>query len=159
MVAAVEYLTSNNFFVELTLDGSKEPVDGTFLECQGFQCTQDVIEICEVTANKWGSAQKGQVVKTKIPGNINSGNLTLSRCLSYSPTFWKWFETVYEGNWAKQAKDASITILSQANKPQARFELAGAWPANYKIGDVNAQGTEMLIEEVEIAFQSFKRTK
>lgn len=159
MVAGVEFLTNNSFFLELVLDGSTERVDGTFLECQGFQCTQDVIEICEVTANKWGSAQKGQVVRTKIPGNVNSGNLTLCRCLSYSPTFWKWFEAVYEGNWAKQARDVSITVLSQKTEAKVIFNLAGAWPANYKIGDLNAQGTEMVIEEVEIAFQSIKRAK
>lgn len=154
-----EILTPHRFYLELHLDGSSDQVDGTFLECRGFQQTQTAIEICEVTSNQWGKAKKGQTIRTKIPGNVKSGNLTLRRGMTSSIALWNWFQAVQDGNWAKQRKNASLTIYDQQAKPQARFELAGAWPSSYKITDVNARSTDIEIEEVEITFEEFKRAK
>lgn len=154
-----EILTAHRFYLELKLDGSQDQVDGTFLECQGFKRTQDAIDICEVTHNQWGKAKKGQIVRTKLPGNVKSGNLTLRRGMTCSMAFWNWFQAVQEGNWVTQRKNASLTIYDQAAKPQARFEIAGAWPASYKLADVNARSTDIEIEEVEVAFEEFKRVK
>ncbi len=157
MPVQAEILTAHKFYLELSLDGSNEQVDAIFLECQGFQRTQEVIEICEVTPNKWGKASKGQVVRTKLPGNVKSGNLTLRRGMTNSITFWKWFQSVQDGNWATQRKNASLTIYDQAGQPQAKFNLKAAWPASYKLADVNARSTDIEIEEIEVAFEGFER--
>lgn len=158
-MAEFEILASNRFYLELSLDNSSEPVDGIFLECQGFKRTQEAIEICEVTSNKWGTAKKGLAVRTKIPGNVKSGNITLRRGLTLSMAFWDWFQAIQDGNWATQRRNASLTIYDQAAQTQARFELAGAWAASYKIADVNARSTGIEMEEVEVAFEEFKRVK
>ncbi len=158
-MAEFEILTPHRFYLKLQLDGSNEQVDGIFLECQGFKRTQDPIEICEVTPNKWGTAKKGLVVRTKLPGNVKSGNITLRRGMTSSMALWNWFQSVQLGNWAKQRRNASLTIYNQAGEPQAMFNLAGAWPASYKIADVNARSTDIEIEELEIAFEEFERTK
>ncbi len=158
-MANLEILTAHRFYMELQLDGSKNQVDAIFLECQGFKRTQDPIEICEVTPQQWGNAKKGRVVRTKLPGNVKSGNLTLRRGMTSSIALWDWFEAVQEGDWATQRKNVSLTIYDQAATPQARFELAGAWPTSYKIADVNSRSTDIEIEEVEVAFEEFKRTK
>ena len=152
-----ELLTGYNFF--LRLDIGKNDSDGYFLECQGFKRTQDVIEICEVTSLKWGSASKGKAVITKLPGNAKSGNITLRRGLSNSKDFWKWFEEVETGKWAKKREFISLSIYDQAATEQARFDLFGAWPTSYKIADFNANSHEIEIEELEIAFEEFKRVK
>jgi phage tail-like protein len=147
-----EILTAHRFYLGLTLDGQKDNVDGFFLECQGFKRSQDAIEITEVTG-------KGQVVRTKIPGNVKSGNITLKRGMTNSLAIWKWFEAVQEGKWASQRKNAALSIYDQAGQEQARFELAGAWPASYKIADVNARSSDIEIEEIEVAYEEFKRVK
>ncbi|MEH2298079.1 MAG: phage tail protein [Nostoc sp.] len=152
-----ELLTGYNFF--LRLDIGTNDSDGYFLECQGFKRTQDVIEICEVTSQKWGSASKGKAVITKVPGNAKSGNINLRKGLSNSKDFWKWFEEVETGKWAKKREFISLSIYDQAATEQARFELAGAWPTSYKIADFNANSHEIEIEELEIAFEEFKRVK
>lgn len=156
MVMKEEFLTACRFYLELQLDGSKQ-VDAYFLDCQGFTRTQDVIEVCEVTPNRWGSGSKGEVVRTKLPGNVKSGNLTLRRGMSRSNTFWHWFNAVQEGKWAKQRRNLSLTIYDQAGKAQARFELTAAWPAGYKIAEVSVRSAETEIEEIEVAFEGFKR--
>lgn len=156
-MAEFEILTAHRFYLELTLDNSSDSVDGIFLECQGFKRTQEAIEICEVTPNKWGTAKKGLAVRTKIPGNVKSGNITLRRGLTFSMAFWNWFQAVQDGNWATQRRNASLTIYDQAAQMQARFELTGAWAASYKVADVDARSTGIEMEEVEVAFEEFKR--
>lgn len=155
-----EILTASRFYLGLTLNGQKEP-DCYFLECQGFKRTQDAIEACEVTSQTWGAGgkAKGMVVRTKLPGNVKSGNLTLRRGMTNSTDFWQWFENVQSGKWSKQRKMAALSIYNQANQEIARFELAGAWPTSYKIADVNARSSDIEIEEVEVAFEEFKRVK
>ncbi|MBD1847204.1 phage tail protein [Cyanobacteria bacterium FACHB-63] len=159
--SAPEILAAHRFYLELKLDGSQEPVDGFFLECRGFQRTQEVIEVCEVTSQNWGSQSqsKGQVVRTKLPGNTKSSNITLRRGMTLSQTFWKWFQQVEAGNWSKQRKDASLVIYDQQSQEVARFNLSQAWPTSYKITDVNARSTEIEVEEVEVAFEGFERVK
>ena len=155
-----EILTARLFYLGLIISENSD-ADCYFLECQGFKRTQDAIEISEVTSQTWGAQgkAKGQVVRTKLPGNVKSGNLTLRRGITNSMDFWTWFEKVQQGNWAAQRRLAALSIYNQAHKEVARFELAGAWPSSYKIADVNARSTDIEIEEVEIAFEEFKRVK
>ncbi|MEH1841116.1 MAG: phage tail protein [Nostoc sp.] len=152
------FFTGANFSVGLKLDGSSDLIDAIFLECQGFNYSQDVIEFSEVTSGRWGKAKKGQVVQTKLPGNAKSGNLTLLRGMTSSMALWNWFELTQDGNWAKQRKNALITIYDDG-KPQARFELTAAWPTRYKFSDVKSDSQQLEIEEVEVAYEGFKRVK
>lgn len=156
----IEILTASRFYLGLTLDGSNT-TDCFFLECQGFKRTQDVIEVSEVTSQTWGAKgnTKGMVVRTKVPGNAKSDNITLRLGMTNSTEFWQWFESVQSGKWSKQRKMVALSIYNQASQEVARFELAGAWPTSYKITDVNARSTEIEIEEVEVAFEEFKRVK
>ncbi|NJO79515.1 MAG: phage tail protein [Cyanobacteria bacterium RM1_2_2] len=156
-----EILAAHRFYLGLELDGSYDAVDGIFLECRGFQRTQEVIEVCEVTAQHWGSQgqSKGRVVRTKLPGNVKSSNLTLRRGMTFSTTFWKWFQQIQDGNWGKQRKDASLVIYDQSSTEMARFNLLRAWPTSYKITDVSARSSEIEVEELEIAYEEFARIK
>ncbi|MBE9010671.1 phage tail protein [Pseudanabaenaceae cyanobacterium LEGE 13415] len=158
MVQQREILTAAKFYLELSLDGSDANTDAVFRECQGFQRSQDAIDFAEVSPNKWGKASKGQVIRTKLPGNVKSGNITLRRGMSDSMVFWKWFQAVQDGNWAAQRKDASLTIYDQGGKAKARFNLTGAFPTRYKLSDVDARSHEIEVEELEVAFEGFERT-
>lgn len=154
-----EILTNSRFYLELKLDGSQEPIDGYFMECQGFKRTHDVIEIAEVTPQKWGQSTSGLVVRTKIPGNTKTNNLVLRRGMTISMTMWKWFKAVEEGNWSKQRRDGSLTIYNQGSEEIAKFEFKKGWPSSYKITDVNASSNEFEVEEVEVAVEEFIRIK
>ncbi len=156
-----EYLTAHCFYLELSLDGSSG--DAYFLECKGFSATQQVAEICEVTPNKWGKATKGQVVRTKLPGNTKYDNIVLRRGMSSSMAFWKWFKYTQDGGWAndpQQRKNGSLTIFNQAGKAAARLQFKRAWPTVFRMSaDVNAHSTELEIEELEIAVEELIRDK
>jgi phage tail-like protein len=152
-----EILTSCRFYVELTLDGSLSPIDAYFMDCKGFKRNQEVIEIAEVTPQVWGKAKSGHVVRTKVPGNVKTNNITLRRGLTQSPTLWNWFESVQTGNWAKQRRNGSISIYDQAGRVQAHFSFFRAWPTSYVLSDCNSGSNEVEIEEMELAVESFIR--
>ena len=152
-----EILTASRFYLELSLDGSNDSVDGIFMDCKGFQCSQEVIEVCEVTPNKWGKADKGMVIRTKIPGNVKTNNIVLSRGLISSLTLWKWFEETQKGNWAKQRRDGSLKIYNQKGETQAQFQFLNAWATSYRLADLSASSADYEIEELEIACEVFTR--
>jgi len=154
-----EVLTNSRFYIELKLDGSEEPVDAYFMECKGFKISQEVIDICEVTPRRWGAAKNGQVIRTKIPGNVKTNNITLRRGMTKSTTLWKWFEAVQEGNWAKQLRNGSLSIYDQAGIQQAIFQFKGAFPISYVTTDLNSNSNDLEIEEIEIAVETFIRQK
>lgn len=154
-----EYLANSRFYIELKLNGSDDQVDAVFKDCKGFKTTQDVIEACEVTPKKWAQASRGQVVRTKVPGNVKYTNIVLRRGLSSSQTIWTWFATVQGGEWGKERRDGSLNILDQAGTIQARYEFSRAWPASYSIADVSVDGAELEIEEMEIAVEELKRVR
>jgi phage tail-like protein len=152
-----EILTNSRFYVELKLDGSEEPIDGYFMECQGFTVTQDAIEISEVTPQQWGKATAGLIVRTKIPGNKKINNITLKRGLSISKTMWSWFQSVQEGNWSKQRRDGSLVVYDQSASEVVRFNFLRSWPTSYKIADLQASGSEFEIEELELVIEELIR--
>lgn len=152
-----EIFTNSRFYIELKLDGSSDSVDAYFMECKGFKRTQEVIEICEVTPRRWGQAKSGQVVRTKVPGNVKTNNITLRWGMTKSTTLSKWFEATQEGNWARQLRDGSLIIYDQACQESAIFQFRGAWPVSYVVSDLSASATDIEIEEMEIAVEMFTR--
>jgi phage tail-like protein len=155
-----ELLTNSKFYLEISLNGSLEGIDGYFMECQGFKRSQELIAFCEVVPQKWGKdAKAGLIQRTKVPGNSKVENIILKRGLCISDSMWKWFQAVEEGKWAKQRRDGDLTIYNQAAQQQARFRFERAWPVSYKISDLKAGGNEFELEEVELAVESLMRVQ
>lgn len=156
-----EILAQSRFYLEISLDGSLDQIDGYFSECQGFKRSQEIIEICEVTPQKWGrnNASKGRVNRTKLPGNSKSDNIILRRGMTLSETFWNWLKDVEAGNWSKQRRNGDLTIYDQQAGIAARFRFLRAWPTSYKIGDVKSDSAEFQIEELELAVEEFMRVQ
>ncbi len=154
-----ELLSTSRFYLELQLADSVEAIDAYFMECQGFQTHQEVIEISEVTPQMWGQTgnSRGRVVRTKIPGNVHYTNLILRRGLTISMTLWTWLDRVQEGAWAAQRRDGSLTLYNQSSEPQFRFEFKRAWPLGYGILDLNVSGGELQIETLEVAVEELRR--
>ena len=131
------------------------------MECRGFKRTQQAIEIAEVTAQRWGSkpAERGRVIRTKLPSNAKSEDLTLRYGMTISPTMWKWFQAVEQGHWAKQFRNGDLTIYNQGGDIHARFRFLGAWPVSYKIADTKAGENDFQIEELDLAIDEFLRVQ
>ncbi|MDJ1183761.1 phage tail protein [Roseofilum casamattae] len=156
--ALAEILTACRFYVELTLEGSQDGVDGLFMECKGFKVAQEVVEFNEVYPEPWGRAKRGMLYTSKIPGgNTSVDNISLRRGVSGSETLWNWVNSVHSGNWSKQRRNGSITIYRQNGEIGALFQFEGAWPISYSVTDNAASSSELACEELEIACEVFKR--
>jgi phage tail-like protein len=161
-VPKYEILANSKFYVEIKLPNSQDEIDGYFMECQGFKRSFDVISICEVTPQKWGSkdAKLGRVLRTKLPGNNKSENIILKRGLCISDTVWRWFKAVEEGKWGKHRQETVLlTIYNQHAEPKAKFCCSRVWPVSYKISDLKASGSDFELEEVELAVEEFFRVE
>lgn len=155
-----EILTACRFYLAISLGNNDGGiVDAYFMECKGLKRTQEAIEVCEVSPQAWGSsnAKFGRVVRTKVPGNPKATNLVLKRGMTQSMTLWDWFDAVENGQWAKQLKAGSLTIYDQAGTAQALFEFQNAFPVSYVVADLSASSSEIEIEELEIAVETFHR--
>lgn len=154
-----EVLTTSRFYVELTLSGSTM-ADAYFMECKGLKYSQDVIEVAEVTPQKWGRADCGRLRRTKRPGAYKVANISLRRgMMTQSMTLWRWIQQVQEGDWGSQRRDGSLVIFEQGGAEGARFEFSRAWPVSYNFGGSNVAASELAIEELELAIEDFKRVK
>jgi phage tail-like protein len=151
-------LMANSFAITLKLDDSKDSLDGIFMGCDSFDFTQEVIQFREVTGERWGDDGRGRPRLTNIPGNAVGGNLTLRRGMSVSTSLWKWFESVQNGKWFKQRRTVSLTFYENGSA-QTVFKFAEAWPTRYRIGEMRTDASNVQIEEVEIAYEGFKREK
>ena len=149
-------LMASAFSITLQLDGSNDSLDGTFSGCDGFDFTQEVIQFREVTNERWGKASKGRSRLTKIPGNVDGGNITLRRGMTVSKSFWLWFSKVQKGNWFEQRKNISITF-HESTGPKAAFRFTEAWPTRCRIGEMETNASDVEIEEIEIAYEGFER--
>jgi len=153
-----EILTACRFYVELLLDGSKDGVDGLFMECKGFKVAQEVVEFTEIFPEPWGKAKRGRLYTSKLPGAKKTvDNISLRRGLSSSETLWNWLNLVQEGNWANQRRNGSIAVYRQNGDIGALFQFENAWPISYSVTDNTASSSELACEELEMACEVFKR--
>lgn len=161
MAGFEELLAASRFFLrlELQVGGGDDTMDAIFLECQRFECAQPAVTITEVGPSQWAQAKHGQLLTTKIPGDVKTENVVLRRGMTNSMTLWNWFTLVGSGKWKEHAAEGSLSIYDQAGKEQARYDFRGAWPTRYKANDVNAQSTEIEIEELELSIDSLIRAK
>jgi len=161
MADFAELLTASRFFLrlEIRVGGGDETVDATFLECQRFERSQAITEIVEVTSNQWAEAKHGQLLTTKIPGRAKTENIVLRRGMTNSMTLWNWFNRVEIGQWKDHVAEGSLSIYDQGGTEQARYDFRGAWPTRYTAADVNAQSTDLAIEELELSVDAIVRSK
>jgi phage tail-like protein len=154
-----EVLTNARFYVELTLAGSTA-ADAYFMECKGLKYSHEVIEACEVTPDRWGRAQHGRIIRTKMPGTYKVANLTLKRGLmTHSTTLWRWIQTVQEGGWGSQRRDGALVVYEQGGIEGARFNFFRAFPVSYSYQGSTVSSGDLAIEELELAIEDFRREK
>lgn len=154
-----EVLTNARFYVELTLAGSTT-ADAYFMECKGLKYSQDVVEACEVTPDRWGQARHGRIIRTKLPSTYKVSNITLKRGLmTHSTTLWQWIQVVQEGGWGSHRRDGALVIYEQGGIEGARFNFFRAFPTSYSYDGGTVSSGELAIEVLELAIEDFRREK
>jgi phage tail-like protein len=130
-----------NFLVEI--DGITR---GAFHEVTGFDSTIDVIEHREGGEN---------TTLRKLPGMTKYSNIVLKWGVTDDVQLYQWHRSVVTGD--IQRKNGSIVLLNRAGTEVARWNFVRAWPTKYDGPDLNAEGTDVAIETLELAHEGVER--
>jgi phage tail-like protein len=133
-----------NFLVDI---GTGDPmgVDGGFREVSGLESSVDIIEYR--TGN---SKENGPI---KLNGLNRVTDVTLRRGLIGSLGLYQWFDEVRNGS-PGALRTVTISLQNEDHTGVAMtWHLARARPVKHTSGPFNAQGTDVAIEELVLAYE------
>lgn len=140
-------LTGFHFTVEWK--GDKEE-SVSFSEVSGLSVSTTPIEYRE-GANK-------DYTTYKLPGLKKYNNVTLKRgTMATDNGFVDWFNTINTDKF--EPRTITISLLDETHNPVVTWTLQNAFPIKYDAGALNASKGEVLIESVELAYESFTVTR
>ena len=93
----------------------------------------------------------------KLSGLTKYGNITLKSGVTSSLELYNWHRQVVSGELVNARKQVVITVADESGNDQARFVVSEAWPVKYDPSDLNAKGSEVFIELLELANEGIER--
>ena len=93
----------------------------------------------------------------EIPGLIKYGNLTLKWGVTDSLDLYNWRVQVEQGKMKDARRNAAVVILDEEGNAKSRWEFVEAWPSKYDAPDLNATGSDISIETMEIVCEGMVR--
>ena len=119
-----------------------------FNECSGIKNTTEVYEIQEGGPN----------TRThKLPGQTRWENIVLKYGMSSDTYMIEWRNLIlsdqFNNTTEKTRRNASIIVLDNDLSEIRRFNIKNAWPVSYEGPGLNAAGSDLAIETVEIAHE------
>jgi phage tail-like protein len=130
-----------NFLVEI--DGITR---AAFHEVSGLDSTVDVIEHREGGDN---------TTPRKLPGMTKHSNIVLKWGMTDDQELYQWHRDVVNGN--VQRRNGSIVLLDRRGQEVARWNVFKAWPAKWTGPSLTAEGSDVSIEQLELANEGVVR--
>ena len=123
-----------------------------FSDVSGLKVSTKVIEYRE-GSNK-------EYTTYKMPGLKTYSNVVLKRgSMADDNGFFDWFDKMK--NNTTERREVIISLLNEEHEAVITWNLKNAFPVKYTPGDLSASKGEVLIESLELAYESFttKRNK
>ncbi|MBW1878586.1 MAG: phage tail protein [Deltaproteobacteria bacterium] len=119
-----------------------------FLECSGLKTSATVFEIEE----------GGLIAHThKRPGYSKWENIVLKRGVDEGTAFAEWRDKYLQtpdGGWSdRSTSTGAIVVRNNAGEELRRYTIVGCWPVSWEGPSLNAGGSELAIETLEIAHE------
>jgi phage tail-like protein len=97
----------------------------------------------------------------KLSGLPKVGTLSLKRGISGSLDLYNWWRTGSQlgAGGPGVRKNVSIILLDDAGNDAARWDVFNAWLTKYEAGDLDAKGSDVLIESLDLALETVKRSQ
>jgi phage tail-like protein len=117
---------------------------GFFTQVTGFSTQVDVLEYAEGGQNTFVH---------RLPTRTKQGNVTLKRgVITNDKALIDWYDkTVVQA----QPVTMVVTLRDSQDKPIRTWNFRNAYPVKWTGGDLNAGGTEVLTESIEVAHNGF----
>jgi phage tail-like protein len=118
-----------------------------FFECSGFAA-----RMTDIAYREAGASQTTH----RIPGPMQCADLILRYGITNSREIENWCSEITKGRIRR--RNLSIILLdSTGANDVARWDLVQAWPKKWSMGRLDANGGEIAIGELTLAFESFER--
>ena len=137
---------NNRFIVEI--DGISQ---ASFSEVILPESASEVIE------HREGSSPTNTILKQA--GLVAFTNLILKWGMTSSMDLYNWRKLVEQGKVSSARRNMSVVLLDEDAMEAARWNFSNAWPSKYKGPELNAMGSSMAIEMLEIVFETMQRVK
>lgn len=111
----------------------------------------------EVVEHKIVNPDTGETIVQKIPGRLTWTEVTLKRGVTSSIDVWDWRQQVIEGKVDDARTNCSIIAYNQSNEEIARWNFDSAWPSKVTGPDMDAGGTDYMVEEMTIVHEGMTR--
>jgi phage tail-like protein len=130
-----------NFLVEI--DGITR---ASFRECSGLDADQTPIEYRE---------GGDPLTMKKLPGLVKYANISLKWGITDDDELWKWRKAAADGK--VERRNGSIILLDDTGEEKLRWNFREAWPIKWTGPTLNATGSEVAIESLEICHEGLTR--
>ena len=119
-----------------------------FQEVSGLDSTIDVIEHREGGTNS---------TPLKLPGQTKYSNITMRWGMTDDLELYEWHRQTVEGQ--IERRSGNIFLLDRQGDVVAEWAFVNAWPTKWDGPDLNAEGTDVAIEMLELAHEGLTRVK
>lgn len=133
----------------LNLPTSKDEADMKFQSVTGLDVQIDKESIKEGGENRF---------EHSIPGRRKYTTLTLKRGIlkPNDSGLTKWFQEAFQNLIITPIGKVNVELLNENHDVLMQWELSHVWPVSWKVGELNAERGEVLIETLELNYNYFK---
>ena len=89
----------------------------------------------------------------KQPGLASYSHLVLHRGLTTNLDLWNWWEQARNGD-PTVDRDVRVKLLDASRQPVLTWRFRNAFPAVYRLSSLDATSSDIVMETVELAFDS-----
>lgn len=132
--------------------GIKSAVTGGFSDISGLEATMEP-KVIKAGGVNYGAIQRA--------GPVTFATVVLKRGIIEQRHLWGWWSMFAgadssNGGWGKDSRcDVFIALIRDA-RAVLGWKLSNAMPIKFRIGDLNARGTEVAVEELHLAHEGLK---
>jgi len=136
-----------HFLVNFDLDNSGSEV--------GFQSVTGLDSTLETESVKEGGQNKFTHV---IPVRRKYGPLVLKRGIlkPSQSQITKWLQNAFEHEIVVPRLQVTVVLLDEQSKPLLNWKATNVWPISWKVGELNAEQGNVLIETLELNYNELK---
>lgn len=134
-----------HFRVEFDLPGAGD-ADIRFREVAGLS-----MELEEETFNEGGENRFSH----KLPVRGRYPDLVLKRGLLTGTGVRAWIEDAVQ-NLIIAPTTLWVTLLNDVHEPLQTYTVTGAWPKKWSISDLSAENSDIVVETLDLAYQTFR---
>lgn len=121
-----------------------------FSEVSGLNIEHEVVEYREGSSPEFKS--------TKMPGMVKYSNIILKRGIAKNDNeFIDWMNTISMNT--VERRDIKISLLNEVHEPIISWLIKNAWPTKYSGPTLNASGSDIAIETLELAHEGLSVVK